>query len=154
MHLPGFRSVRENSGCTPRTGDKQATVTSLPLGSASEYIRGRSSDSAGSNLLAGLPGSSRSQCHLGLSYLLTAAGQFRIFTGFPFHPEPGAQSTTNEDYPILCFSPAQAPYVEPVWKSPNCLVGTLLSFAIGCDFNLVAADVHAAPAARPLLAGV
>jgi hypothetical protein len=24
------------------------------------------------------------QCHLGLSYLLTAAGQFRSFTGFPF----------------------------------------------------------------------
>jgi len=27
----------------------------------------------------------RLQCHLGLSYLLTAAGQLRILTGFPFH---------------------------------------------------------------------
>ncbi len=40
---------------------------------------------AGSNLIAGLPGTMRLQCHLGLSYLLTAAGQFRNCTGFPFH---------------------------------------------------------------------
>jgi hypothetical protein len=44
---------------------------------------GRSSDSQ-DDLLAGLPGPD-TQCPIRLSYLLTAAGQFRIFTGFPFH---------------------------------------------------------------------
>lgn len=29
------------------------------------------------------------QCRFRLSYLLTAAGQFRSFTGFPFHPPRG-----------------------------------------------------------------
>ena len=29
------------------------------------------------------------QCHLGRSYLLTAAGQFRTLTGFPFHSPYG-----------------------------------------------------------------
>jgi hypothetical protein len=42
---------------------------------------------AGSTLLAGLP-RCFTQCHLRRSYLLTAAGQFRSFTGFPFH-SPG-----------------------------------------------------------------
>lgn len=51
----------------------------------SEFFRGRSSDSAGSDLVAGLPRRERVQCHRRLSYLLTAAGQFRIHTGFPIH---------------------------------------------------------------------
>jgi hypothetical protein len=41
------------------------------------------------NLLAGLP-RPEAQCPFRLSYLLTAAGQFRILTGFPFHP-PGVE---------------------------------------------------------------
>jgi len=45
---------------------------------------GRSSDLQ-VDLLAGLPRHD-TQCRDRLSYLLTAAGQFRIFTGFPFHP--------------------------------------------------------------------
>ena len=40
----------------------------------------------GSDLLAGLPGRFRVQCHGWRSYLFTAAGQFRSRTGFPFHP--------------------------------------------------------------------
>ena len=38
------------------------------------------------------------QCHLGLSYLLTAAGQFRTLTGFPFHSPRGE---TVESPPYL-----------------------------------------------------
>lgn len=38
----------------------------------------------GSTLLTRLP-EQLAQCHRWLSYLLTAAGQFRILTGFPFH---------------------------------------------------------------------
>lgn len=38
----------------------------------------------GSTLLVGLPGHT-SQCRFRLSYLLTAAGQFRNLTGFPIN---------------------------------------------------------------------
>ena len=76
--------------------DRLAIATSPPLGGASEYFRGRSSDFAGSNLIAGLPRPRRVQCHLGLSYLLTAAGQFRNFTGFPFH----SRRETSESDPL------------------------------------------------------
>jgi hypothetical protein len=48
---------------------------------------------------AGLPNAIRHQCHLGLSYLLTAAGQFRILTGFPFDSPCG--ETMEETYCIL-----------------------------------------------------
>ncbi len=54
---------------------------------------------AGSTLLAGLPRAIRHQCHLGLSYLLTAAGQFRILTGFPFDSPCGE---TMEETTISC----------------------------------------------------
>ena len=55
MNLLGLRSVRRNNGMSaPRANDK-AVATSPPLGGASEYFHGRSSDSAGSNLLARLP---------------------------------------------------------------------------------------------------
>jgi hypothetical protein len=82
------RVVRRNSGAVRNR--RQATATSPPLGGVSVCFRGRSSDSAGSTLLAGLPSALRHQCHLGLSYLLTAAGQFRILTGFPFDAPCGA----------------------------------------------------------------
>ncbi len=36
------------------------------------------------------------QCHLGLSYLLTAAGQFRTLAGFPIHT-PGEGSDHGID---------------------------------------------------------
>ena len=39
---------------------------------------------AGSNLLALASRSGEDQCDRELSFLLTAAGQSRIFTGFPF----------------------------------------------------------------------
>src|SRR5579883_2310353 len=56
---------------------------SPPLGGLRRTIPGRSSDSQ-VVLLAGLPGWS-AQCQDRRSSLLTAAGQFRICTGFPFH---------------------------------------------------------------------
>jgi hypothetical protein len=34
---------------------------------------------------------------VGRSFLLTAAGQFRIFTGFPFHPPERPAGTLSED---------------------------------------------------------
>jgi hypothetical protein len=40
----------------------------------------------GSDLLARLPKRISAQCRVWRSYLLTAAGQFRSRTGFPFHP--------------------------------------------------------------------
>ena len=40
----------------------------------------------GSNLLARLP-KPQAQCRFRLSYLLTAAGQLRIFTGFPLRSQ-------------------------------------------------------------------
>jgi hypothetical protein len=79
--------MRWNSGTVRNAG--QATATPPPLGGVSECFRGRSSDSAGSSLLAGLPSAVWHQCHLGLSYLLTAAGQSRIHTGFPFDSPRG-----------------------------------------------------------------
>jgi hypothetical protein len=91
--------VRRNSGAVRNR--RQATATSPPLGGVSVCFRGRSSDSAGSTLLAGLPSALRHQCHLGLSYLLTAAGQFRILTGFPLDAPCGA---TMEETTISCVS--------------------------------------------------
>jgi hypothetical protein len=87
---------------------RQAVATSPPLGGASEYFHGRSSDFAGSFLLAGLPRTRRFKCHLGLSYLLTAAGQFRNFTGFPFHSPRGE---TVECLPYLWQSLDASPWV-------------------------------------------
>jgi len=53
---------------------------------------GRSSDLQAAYLLQ-LPSSWLNQCFcLELSFLLTAAGQFRIYTGFPFKPERKAQT--------------------------------------------------------------
>jgi hypothetical protein len=55
-------------------------------------FRGRSSDLQAHSYLPDFPGIS-SQCLVRLSYLLTAAGQLRICTGFPFHlPSPGEPS--------------------------------------------------------------
>ncbi len=71
---------------------------------------------AGSSLVAGLPGALRLQCHLGLSYLLTAAGQFRNFTGFPFHSTTEAASTTSEIYLILGWRTRQALDIDTMWK--------------------------------------
>lgn len=57
---------------------------SLPSEADEQYLHGRSSDSAG-YLLA--PASQfKNQCFLKRSFLHTAAGQFRILTGFPFKP--------------------------------------------------------------------
>jgi len=58
-----------------------------------EHLFGRSSDLQAFYLLQ-LPGSWLNQCFfLERSFLLTAAGQFRILTGFPF------QSTRKEQTP-------------------------------------------------------
>src|ERR1700761_1661052 len=67
------------------------------------YFPGRSSDSTGSNLLTRLPRPLRTQCHRRRSYLLTAAGQFRTLTGFPFHP-PTQRRPWNEPHYILFSS--------------------------------------------------
>ena len=64
----------------------------LPSEARANYFRGRSSDFAGLGLLAGLPRALWLQCHLGLSYLHTAAGQLRILTGFPFDSPCGETS--------------------------------------------------------------
>ena len=48
---------------------------------------------------------------IGRSFLLTAAGQFRILTGFPSSLRDEAQSTTSEDYCILCKEEIQAQYI-------------------------------------------
>jgi hypothetical protein len=47
-------ACEETTGCL-RGDERQDVATSPPLGGASEYFHGRSSDSAGSYLLAGLP---------------------------------------------------------------------------------------------------
>jgi hypothetical protein len=47
---------------------------------------GRSSDLQAPYSLS-LPSSGLNQCSIELSFLLTAAGQLRIFTGFPFQPD-------------------------------------------------------------------
>jgi hypothetical protein len=52
----------------------------------------------GSTLLAGLPGPLGS-VSIRRSYLLTAAGQFRTFTGFPFHSR--SRETQEPDHHIL-----------------------------------------------------
>src|ERR1700730_3450865 len=70
----------------PHNGGRRVTATSPPLGGASKCIRGRSSDLQAPYLL-GFP-ADVGQCWCELSFLLTAAGQFRILTGFPFHSVP------------------------------------------------------------------
>jgi hypothetical protein len=49
-------------------------------------LGGRSSDLQATYSLS-LPSSGLNQCSIELSFLLTAAGQFRIFTGFPFQAD-------------------------------------------------------------------
>lgn len=62
---------------------QRTTATSPPLGGVSECLGGRSSDLQAAYLLQ-LPGSWLNQCfEWERSFLLTAAGQFRILTGFP-----------------------------------------------------------------------
>jgi len=51
----------------------------------------------GSTYWPDFPGAG-TQCPIRRSYLLTAAGQLRIFTGFPFHPVGGPR---NENHFIL-----------------------------------------------------
>jgi hypothetical protein len=48
------------------------------------------------------PNALRHQCHLRLSYLLTAAGQFRILTGFPFDPPCGETMEGNHHILYCC----------------------------------------------------
>jgi hypothetical protein len=55
-------------------GNGQATDTSPPLGGASKFIHGRSSDCAGSTLLAGLPGACGSSVILGFCTCLPLRG--------------------------------------------------------------------------------
>src|ERR1700761_2879905 len=87
--LLGLGEWCEETAVQSATKDKPLPPR-LPSEALAYVFRGRSSDSAGSTLLAGLPSALRHQCHLGLSYLLTAAGQFRIHTGFPFDAPCGA----------------------------------------------------------------
>jgi hypothetical protein len=62
-------------------------------------------------LLARLPSLVPKPVPIGRSFLLTAAGQFRILTGFPSSLRDEAQSTTSEDYCILCKEEIQAQYI-------------------------------------------
>ena len=87
---------RRNSG-EPSTRAKTATATSPPLGGVSECLRGRSSDLQAA-YLPGFPELQSKPVPFGLSFLLTAAGQFRILTGFPFHSPRGE---TVESPPYL-----------------------------------------------------
>jgi hypothetical protein len=80
---------------------RQATATSPPLGGVSECFRGRSSDSQDQPYLPDFPGV-YTQCRFRLSYLLTAAGQLRILTGFPFH-----SSMTDRDLGMNPLYPGQ-----------------------------------------------
>jgi hypothetical protein len=67
-------------------------------------------------LFARLPSSDSSQCQIGRSFLLTAAGQFRVLTGFPSSPCAGAQGTTKQLNYNLGTVKEQAPYMGPLWK--------------------------------------
>ena len=73
--LLGLRVVRRNRATTPPRASRAhaASATSPPLGGSSECFHGRSSDSTGSDLLAGLPRSS-TQCHLGVRTCLPLRG--------------------------------------------------------------------------------
>src|SRR5580704_7678063 len=61
------------------------------------------------------------QCHLGRSYLLTAAGQLRNFAGFPFHSPRGE---TMESLPYLGSNVRASPLL--VDKSVNQFSNVLL----------------------------
>ena len=100
---------------SPSKGEEQTTATSSPLGGVSVCFRGRSSDFAGSTLLAGLPRALRLQCHLGLSYLLTAAGQLRILTGFPFDSPLGE---TMERLLYLGYGADASPFLVDSLQNP------------------------------------
>gem|GEM_PF-1621952 len=87
----------------------EATATSPPLGGTSEYFHGRSSDSAGSDLLAGLPKSidSVSSSAFVPAYRCGAVPEFhRIPFSFPENT-PGNHGITSL-YP--CFSNAATTY--------------------------------------------
>src|ERR1700737_4635255 len=71
---------------SPHNGGSRITGPSPPLGGASKCLPGRSSDLQAPYLL-GFP-ADVGQCWCELSFLLTAAGQLRILTGFPFHSVP------------------------------------------------------------------
>src|ERR1700748_2750801 len=96
--LLGLGEWCEETAVQSATKDKPLPPR-LPSEALAYVFHGRSSDSAGSTLLAGLPNAFRHQCHLGLSYLLTAAGQFRILTGFPFDSPCGE---TMEKTTVSC----------------------------------------------------
>jgi len=89
MNLLGLLKRAKKQWRVFALGRRRAIATSPPLGGASEYFQGRSSDFAGSFLLTGLPRAGGSSVILGFSYLLTAAGQFRSLAGFPFHSPCG-----------------------------------------------------------------
>jgi hypothetical protein len=96
--------MRENSGVLSRRKEK-TTATSPPLGGVSEIIRGRSSDLQAAYWL-GFP-ACEGQCHSERSFLLTAAGQLRICTGFPFHPPLTRRNHETERH-YISYSAARA----------------------------------------------
>jgi hypothetical protein len=68
-------------------------------------LLGRSSDLQASYWLA-LPNPWPDQCVIEPSFLLTAAGQFRIFIGFPFHPD--AFATGHREVRTTIYSIAKS----------------------------------------------
>ena len=70
----------------------------------------------GSTLLAGLPRPLGS-VSIRRSYLLTAAGQFRIFTGFPFTLD--GRETQELDYHILGLDKLQCLQIVNISRMPK-----------------------------------
>ena len=111
-NLLGLLSMRRNNG-KPSPVRRQSIATSPPLGGASEYFHGRSSDFAGSSLLAGLPRASRSSVILGFRTCLPLRGSsglspdslFILLAEKPWSPHHIWAQFLNQDYSLWITNP-------------------------------------------------
>jgi len=96
---------RNSGGFQPRNADHCHLASPRRR---SEFLHGRSSDSQAA-YLPQLPSPWPDQCFpLGRSFLLTAAGQFRILTGFPFQPGHELGNREAENHSIMWFAEGKA----------------------------------------------
>jgi len=88
MNLLGLRSVRRNNAMSSQGTKDKTLPPRLPSEARANVSMAGLRTLQVPTYLPDFPDPSV-QCHLGLSYLLTAAGQLRILTGFPFHSPRG-----------------------------------------------------------------
>src|SRR5580698_3819696 len=93
VSLASEKRCEKTAGTFPRREETKPLPPRLPSeASAKSFAAGLRTCRPPTNSASQLD---QSQCHCERSCLLTAAGQLRICTGFPFHPPPETEEPRN-----------------------------------------------------------